>query len=76
MAEAPVRLRSRVIDDNDVGVGKVRWARRLGDDVGGVGRGQGIYDASKGSETTTDVVGYRQRPQGIYDDNGGIGRGR
>ena len=48
----------------------------IDDDGGGVGGGQGIYDASEGSETAAYVVGTIHWAQGIYDNNGGVGRGR
>ena len=71
-----MRLRDQGIDNDDGGVGRVRWARRLSNDDGGVGRGRGIYDASEGSETTTEAAGARQRSQVIYDNDGGVGRGK
>ena len=70
-------LRDQGIDDNDgSGGGRVRRDRGLSDNDGGVGRGQGISDASEGSETTTEAEGDRQRSQGIYNDDGGIRGGR
>ena len=64
------------IDDTKGGVGIVRWAKGLSDYNRGVGRGQGIRDASEGSETTTEAAGDRQWSQGIYDNNGGVEGGR
>ena len=70
-------LRSQGIDNNDDGdVGEERWCRGLSDDNGGIGRGQGIYNMSKGLETTTEVAGVRQRPKEIYDNDGGVDEGR
>ena len=54
-------LRAQGIDNNDGDVGRVRWARGISDNDGDFGRGQGIHDASKGSETTTKAAGARQR---------------
>ena len=48
-------LRAQVIDNEGGGVGRVREARGLSDNDGGVGRGQGIENASKGSETMTEA---------------------
>ena len=56
-------LQDQGIDDNNHGVVRVRQARELSEDGGGVGRGQGIRDASEGLDTTTDVAGARQRVQ-------------
>ena len=76
-AEALVILRAQGIDNNDNGgVVRVRRAHGLSNNVGGVGRGQGIYDASKGLETTIEATLARQRLQGIYDNDGGVGGGR
>ena len=41
-------LQDQGIDDNNHGVVRVRQARELSEDGGGVGRGQGIRDASEG----------------------------
>ena len=60
MAGAEVCLRAQLIDN----------------DNGGVGKGRGIDDASKVLETTTEAAGARQRAQGIYDDDRGVGGGR
>ena len=49
-------LRGQGIDDEG-GVGRVRWARRLINNDGDVGRGRGIDDVSEVSETTTEVAG-------------------
>ena len=51
-----MRLRDQGIDANNKGVGRVRRARGLSDDDGGVGRKRGICDASKVSETMTEAV--------------------
>ena len=67
-------LRDQVIDHNDGVGGRERRARGLSDNDGGVGRGRGIHDTSKGSDTTTGVAGARRRARGIYDNNRGIGR--
>ena len=69
-------LRDQGIDDGNGSVGRVRQARGLSDDGGGVGRGQGIYDASDGSEKTPEALGARRRARGIYDNDGGIGGGK
>ena len=69
-------LRAQVIDGNDIGVGGGRRARVISDDNVGVVRGQGIGDESEGLETTTEATEDRQRAQGIYDNNGGVGRGK
>ena len=50
MSEALVHLRAQGIDDDDGGVKRVRRARALSNDNLGVGRGQGIDDASEGLE--------------------------
>ena len=69
-------LRAQGIDDNDVGVGRVRRGCGISDNDGGVGRGRGICDVSKALETATESTGDRRRAQGIYNDDGGIGGGR
>ena len=71
-----VCLQAQGIDDNDGGVGRVRQSGGLSEDDGGVGRGRGIYDESKGLETTTEAARARQRAQGIYNNDGGVGKGR
>ena len=71
-----MRLRAQGIDGDNGGVGRVRRSHRLSNNDGGVRKGQGTYNASKGSETTTEVAEARRRYQGIYDDNGGVSRGR
>ena len=48
-------LQAQGIDNNDGGVGKERRVRGLYDNDRGVGRGRGIDDASKVSDTTTEV---------------------
>ena len=70
--EALVRLQDQGIDNDDDGGGRVRRADRISDDNGGVGRGRGIYDASRGLETTTEAVRARQQDQVIYDDDEGV----
>ena len=52
-------LRDQGIDDNNGAVYIVRQSRGLSNDNGGVGRGRGIDDTSKGSDTTTDVAKIR-----------------
>ena len=69
-------LRALTIDNGNGGISRVRRARGLSNDDKGVSRGQGIYDASEGSETTTEVEGARRQDQGIYDDNRGVVGGR
>ena len=68
-------LRAQGIDNNDGDVGRVRRSRGLSEDNGGVKRGQGIRDASEGSETTTEVAGDIRQSQVTYDDDGGVGGG-
>ena len=72
-AELPVFLRDQGTDDNNDGDGRVRRDRGLGNDEGGVGRGQGIYNLSKESDTTTEAAGARRRPRGMYDNDRGVG---
>ena len=69
-------LRAQVIDNNDGVIGGVRWARGLSDNYGGVVRGRGIHDTSDGLETMTEAAGSRLQAQGIYNNDGGVGRGR
>ena len=64
------------IENNDIGVGRVRWSKGLSDGYGCVIRGRGIRDASEGSETTTEAAGSRQQARLIYDNYGGVGGGR
>ena len=71
-----MHLRDQGVDDDDGGVGRVRRARVLSGDNGGVSRGRGIYGASKGSETTTEAAVARQRAQVIYNDDRVVGGGR
>ena len=54
-------LRAEVIDDYGGGVGRVRRAKGLSDNDGGINRGRGIRDASKVSETTTEAAGARRQ---------------
>ena len=68
-----------IYEDNEAirsGVGGGRLAWGLRNDNRGVVRGQQIDDASNGLEKTTETAGYQQLAQGIYDDDGGVGRGR
>ena len=69
-------LKAQGIDNNDSVIGRVRRACVLSDDDGGVGRRQGIRNASEGLETTTETEGGRRRDQGIYDGDRGVGGGR
>ena len=56
MEEAAVCLRSQGIEDSDGGIGRIRLARGLNDDSGGVGGGRGIDNVSEGLETTTEAA--------------------
>ena len=58
------------IDEGGDVVDRVRREHRLSKNEGGVGRGQGIYDASEGLETTTEVsrIQGRQRRLRRRDD--------
>ena len=69
-------LRDHGIDNDDGVVGRVRRSLRLSDNEGGVGRVQGIDDASEGLETTAEAAGDRRRSRGIYDNVRGVGGGR
>ena len=64
------------IDVDDGGRVRARRACRLSNDGGGVGRGRGIDNASKGSETMPEAAGARQRAWGTYKDDRGVGGGR
>ena len=68
-------LRAEGIDKNG-GVRRVRRAKGISDNDGGVGRGRGIHDASEVFETMMEVTGARQRAQGMYNDDGGVEGGR
>ena len=68
-------LQAQGIDDDDGRVGRVRRSHRLSDNNGGVGRGQGIYNASEGSDTTAEATETKPWAQGIYDNDGGVGGG-
>ena len=57
-------------------VGRVRGAKGLSNDDKAVIRGLWIHDVSKGSETSTEAVGARQRAQGIYNNDRGVEGGR
>ena len=63
-------LRAQGIDDNDGVVDRVIRERGLSDNYGGVGRGRGIGDASKVSETATEAsrIQGRQRILRRCDD--------
>ena len=69
-------LQAQGIYDNAGVVNRVRQSRRLSDDNGGVGRGQGIDNVSEESETTIEAAGARRQEQGIYNDDGVVGRRR
>ena len=71
-----VCLRDQSIDNNNSGIGRLRRDRGLGNKNGCVVRGQGIYNTSNVSETTTEAMGGRQQALVIYDDDGGVGGGR
>ena len=60
MAEATACLQAQGIDNKNGGLGRVRRARRLSNDNGGVDRGRVIENVSKGLETTTEAEGDRQ----------------
>ena len=86
-----MHLRAQDIDDDNGGVFRVRRALGLSNDGRCVGRGQGIYDAYEGSETTAEAAGARQQAKEsttttealaeeddhkyYNNDNGGFGRG-
>ena len=63
MAEASVCLQDQGIDE-DNSFGRVRWARRISNDDGGVSRGRGMDYESEGSETMTGPVDC-QRQQSV-----------
>ena len=69
-------LRAQGIDDEDGGIGKVGQARGLSNDEEGVGRGRGIYDASKELETTAKAALAIQQAEGIYNHDRGVDGGR
>ena len=69
-------LRAQSIDNYNNGVCIVRQVLGLSNNDGGVGKGQKIDYASKKSEKTTEAAGARRRAQEIYDDDGGVSRGR
>ena len=54
-------LQAQGIDNDNGGVGRVRRSHRLSDDNRGVGRGQGIRDASEESETAVEAEGDKKR---------------
>ena len=84
-------LRYQGVDNDKGGVDRVRQVRRLSDNDVCVGRGQGIYNASKGLETkrrrrllddgpkesmtTTEVSAEGDEHEDYNNNNGGIGRG-
>ena len=65
-------LQADGIDKNDGGVGRVRRAKGLRNDDIVVGRGQGIRNASEGTEKMTEAAGDIRRPRGIYNNNRGV----
>ena len=64
-----MHLRDQGIENDDDGGGRVRRADRISDENGGVGRGGGIYNASRVLETKTEAAVARRRDQIIYDGN-------
>ena len=68
-------LRDHVIENDDGDIGTVRQASELRNDNGGGDRGRGIYDASEGLYTTADMAGAKLWARGIYENDGGVGRG-
>ena len=63
-------LQAQCIDDGGGGGGRLIRARGISDDNRGVGRGQGIDNASELLETTTEVariLGQRQRMRRCND---------
>ena len=66
-------LWDQVVDNNNGGVGGGRWAKGISNENGCVGRGRGIDDTSEGLEMTTEAVGDRWWPWGIYNDGEGVG---
>ena len=68
-------LQDQGIENDNVGVGRLRRARRLSDDNGCIVRGRVIRAASEGSEKTMEAAGDRRRARGIYDDDGDVGGG-
>ena len=69
-------LQAQGTDNNDSGIVRVRRDHGISNDDGGVGREQGIRYASEGLETTAETTGARQWARGIYNNNGGVNRGR
>ena len=69
-------LRAEGIDKNNSGARRGIRAIGISNDGEGVGRGREIYDASEGSETTTEAAGARRRTQGIYNNDRGVEGGR
>ena len=74
-AEAFVCLQYQGIDNNASVVDRVRRAHKLSNNNRGVSRGRVIRNTFDGSEKTAEAAGARQWPQGIYDDDGGVGGG-
>ena len=68
-------LQAQGIDDKYVGGGRVRRARGRSDNNGGVGRGIGIRDASKGLETTTEALEEEDDHEDYNNDNRCVCRG-
>ena len=58
-----MRLRDQGIVNYGGGIDRVRQARRLSDDNGGVIRGRVICNASEGSEKTMEAAGARKQAQ-------------
>ena len=58
-----MHLQAQGIDDEEGSVVRVIRARGINDDNRGVSTGQGIYDAFKGLETTTDTAGIYNGPK-------------
>ena len=75
-AEAPVCFRAEGFEDNNIDVWRVRHTKGLSDDDGGISRQQGIRDAPKESETTTDAEGDRRRSRRICNNDRSFEGGR
>ena len=64
-------LRAQGIDDDNVIVDRVRQAHGLSNGQGGVGREQGMHDASEVLETTTEASRIQGRQQRLrHRDDG------
>ena len=66
-------LQDQGTEDNNDNVGRVRRARGLRKDNGGVGRERGIDDASEGLKKTTEAARARRQARVIYNNDGGFG---